>query len=134
MELHYWEKQLILYTKGHYKRIDYKKDIKLFTAKLYALSLEDVGFKSVLHMVLDVYETLCDNGYISFNFKTFISTLLRESAFKSEDHKIDEYDILHKLLAEIQNIPVLSKGLDLGEADAELLEEIMTDICRKVGN
>lgn len=127
MELHYWEKQLILYTKGHFKRIDYKKDIKLFTAKLYALGLEDVGSKNVLHMVLDIYNALCENGYINFNFKTFIFSLLRESAFKSEPHKIDDYGILHKLLAEIQNIPVLSKGLDLGEPDSELLGEMMAD-------
>ncbi|HDR7922271.1 hypothetical protein [Bacillus paranthracis] len=127
MELHYWEKQLILYTKGHFKRIDYKKDIKLFTAKLYGLGLEDVGMQNVLHMVLDVYETLCENGYINFKLKTFIATLLKKSAFKGESNKIDAYDILHELLAEIQGIPVLSKGLDLGEADRELLEEIMTD-------
>ncbi|WP_257142918.1 MULTISPECIES: hypothetical protein [Bacillus cereus group] len=127
MELHYWEKQLILYTKGHFKRIDYKKDLKLFTAKLYALGLEDVGSKNILHMVLDIYETLCENGYINFNFKTFIFNLLRESSFKSDSHSIDDNDILHKLLAEIQNIPVLSKGLDLGEPDSELLGEIMAD-------
>ncbi|MFJ8528522.1 hypothetical protein [Bacillus sp. NPDC094106] len=127
MELHYWEKQLILYTKGHFKRIDYKKDIKLFTAKLYGLGLEDVGMQNVLHMVLDVYETLCKNGYINFNLKTFIATLLKKSAFKSESNKIDGYDILQELLAEIQNIPVLSKGLDLGEADRELLEKINVD-------
>ncbi|MGH0533159.1 hypothetical protein ACQVP7_27065 [Bacillus paranthracis] len=127
MELYYWEKQLILYTKGHFKRIDYKNDIKLFTAKLYGLGLEDVGIQNVLHMVLDVYNTLCENGFINFNLKTFIFSLLRESSFKSEPHKIDEYDILHKLLAEIQGIPVLSKGLDLGEADNELLEKIIAD-------
>lgn len=127
MELHYWEKQLILYTKGHFKRIDYKKDLKLFTAKLYGLGLEDVGMQNVLHMVLDVYETLCENGYINFKLKTFIATLLKKSAFKSESNKINTYDILHELLAEIQDIPVLSNGLDLGEADRELLEKIMID-------
>ncbi|KXY51058.1 hypothetical protein AT268_31640 [Bacillus cereus] len=127
MELHYWEKQLILYTKGHFKRIDYKKDIKLFTAKLYGLGLEDVGMQNVLHMVLDVYETLCENGCINFKLKTFIATLLKKSAFKGEPHKIDEDDILHELLAEIQGISVLNTGLDLGEANRELLEEIMTD-------
>lgn len=127
MELHYWEKQLILYTKGHFKRIDYKKDLKLFTAKLYGLGLEDVGMQNVLHMVLDVYETLCENGYINFKLKTFIATLLKKTAFKSESNKIDAYDILHELLAEIQGIPVLSNGLDLGEADRELLEKIMID-------
>ncbi|MFE8094443.1 hypothetical protein [Bacillus toyonensis] len=127
MELHYWEKQLILYTKGHFKRIDYKKDLKLFTAKLYGLGLEDVGMQNVLHMVLDVYETLCENGYINFKLKTFIATLLKKSAFKSESNKIDAYDVLQELLAEIQGISVLRNGLDLGKADRELLEKIMTD-------
>ncbi|AFV21553.1 MULTISPECIES: hypothetical protein [Bacillus] len=127
MELHYWEKQLILYTKGHFKRIDYKKDIKLFTAKLYGLGLEDVGMQNILHMVLDIYEALCENGYINFKLKTFIATLLKKSAFKSESNKIDAYDILQELLAEIQGISVLRNGLDLGKADRELLEEIMTD-------
>lgn len=127
MELHYWEKQLILYTKGHFKRIDYKKDLKLFTAKLYGLGLEDVGMQNVLHMVLDVYETLCENGYINFKLKTFIATLLKKSAFKSESNKIDAYDILQELLAEIQGISVLRNGLDLGKADRELLEKIITD-------
>lgn len=127
MELHYWEKQLILYTKGHFKHIDYKKDLKLFPAKLYGLDLKDVGTENALHMVLDLYHTLCENGFIKFNFKMFISNLLRESSFKNESYKIDEYDILYRLLAEIQGIPVLSKGLDLGEVDSELFNKIMTD-------
>lgn len=120
MELHYWEKQLILYTKGHFKHIDYKKDLKLFSTKLYGLDLEDVEIHNVLHIILDLYQTLCKNGFIKFNFKMFISNLLRESTFKNGLHKFDEYDILYSMLAEIQSIPVLSKGLDLGEADNEL--------------
>ncbi|PGT89810.1 hypothetical protein [Bacillus thuringiensis] len=121
MELHYWEKQLILYTKGHFKRMDYRKDLKLFTARLYGLGLEDVGTRITLHMVIDVYETLCENGYINCTIKTFISSLLRKS------NTVDVYDILNTLLSEIQGIPVASKGLDLGEADRELLATIMAD-------
>ncbi|MEC3148073.1 hypothetical protein, partial [Bacillus thuringiensis] len=91
------------------------------------LGLEDVGMQNILHMVLDIYEALCENGYINFKLKTFIATLLKKSAFKSESNKIDAYDILQELLAEIQGISVLRNGLDLGKADRELLEEIMTD-------
>lgn len=127
VEIHYWEKQLILYTKGHFKRIDYKKDIKLFPAKLYGLGVDQVDMKNVLHMVVDIYDTLCKNKYIDFNLKTFIHSLLRESAFKGTSHKTNVDDILNMLLAEIQNIPVVSKGLDLGKADGELLEKIQLE-------
>jgi predicted aldo/keto reductase-like oxidoreductase len=72
MNLHKIEKQLILYTKGHFKRIKYEQDLKYFAAELYALSPEQVEWYSISHMVTDVYQKLVDHGLISFNLKNFL--------------------------------------------------------------
>ncbi|MEB9467871.1 hypothetical protein P4J10_14445 [Bacillus cereus] len=128
MEFDYWEKQLILYTKGHFKRINYEKDIKHFAANLYGLKLKQVSTDNVLHMVLDIYEKLCLNDYIKFNFKNFISDLFKKSYFTDKGDKVDLSDILNQVLSQIQNIPVVRSGLDLGEVDKELFEKINADI------
>ncbi|WP_437261216.1 hypothetical protein [Bacillus thuringiensis] len=128
MEFDYWEKQLILYTKGHFKCINYEKDIKHFAANLYGLKLEQVSTDNVLHMVLDIYEKLCLNDYIKFNFKNFISDLFKKSYFTDKGGKVDLSDILNQVLSQIQNIPVVRSGLNLGEADKGLFEKINTDI------
>ncbi|PDZ55741.1 hypothetical protein CON15_19565 [Bacillus cereus] len=128
MEIDYWEKQLILYTKGHFKRINYKKDIKHFAANLYGLNLEQVSTDNVLHMVLDIYENLCLNDYIEFNFKNFISDLFKNAYFTDRGDKVDLSDILNQMLSQIQNTPVVRKGLNLGEVDKGLFEKINADI------
>jgi hypothetical protein len=128
MELHYWKKQLILYTKNHFGRIDYEKDLKRFATELYYLSLEHVEKYSVLHMVVDLYQKLVDNEKIPFNLERFISDIFRRSWRERDSREVSYDDVIRQLLAEIQGMEVLGKGLDLGSPNERMLFVIQEDI------
>lgn len=117
-ELHYWEKQLILYTKGHFKRLNYTEDLKWFPAELYGLAIEQVSIENVFHMVVDVYETLGKCGFVRFELKEFLSALFRGSS------SVQLETVIRQLLSEIQGMSVANTGLELGEADKELAKRI----------
>ncbi|MFS1518587.1 hypothetical protein V1503_19300 [Bacillus sp. SCS-151] len=119
VEIHPIEKQLILYTKGHFKRIDYQNDLKFFAAELYGMYPEQVQKYSINHMVVQLYEKLVNAEYIPFTLQRFL-----ENSFKRAWHdgksEIDYDVVLNQILAEIQNTAV--KGMNLGKADLSLLE------------
>lgn len=119
MELTHAEKQLILYTKGHFKRINYMEDLKYFAAHQYNIYPEQVDKRSIMHMVIILYEKLSKGSYINFDLETFINDLFRRAWFKNEDH-ISWETIIQEMLARIQGI--LAKGLDLGKADFSILK------------
>lgn len=116
--LHYWEKQLILYTKGHFKRLNYAEDLKWFPAELYGLEVEQVSIENVFHMVVDVYETLGKYGFVHFELKEFLASLFRGSS------SVQLETVIRQLLSEIQGMSVANTGLELGEADKELAKRI----------
>jgi hypothetical protein len=128
MELHYWKKQLILYTKNHFGRIDYEKDLKRFAAELYYLSPEHVEKYSVLHMVVDLYQRLVDEGHISFKLEGFISDIFRRSFRERNSREVIYDDVLRQMLAEIQGIVVLGANLNLGSPDEKMLLAIQEDM------
>jgi hypothetical protein len=128
MELHYWKKQLILYTKFHFGRIDYEKDLKRFAAELYGQSLEHVEKYSVLHMVVDLYQRLVDDGHISFKLEGFISDIFRRSFRERNSREVNYDDVLRQMLAEIQGIVVLGTNLNLGSPDEKMLLLIQEDM------
>jgi hypothetical protein len=128
MELHYWEKQLILYTKYHFDRLDYDKDLKRFAAELYYLSLEHVEKYGVLHMVVDLYQKLVDNETLSFKLERFISDIFRRSWRERDSREVSYDDVIRQLLAEIQGMQVLGTGLELGSPDEKMLLAIQEDM------
>jgi hypothetical protein len=128
MELHYWKKQLILYTKNHFGRIDYEKDLKRFAAELYYLSLKHVEKYSELHMVVDLYQELVDNEKISFKLERFISDIFRRSRRERDSREVSYDDVVRQLLAEIQGMQVLGTGLELGSPDEKMLLAIQEDM------
>jgi hypothetical protein len=129
MELNYWEKQLILYVKGHFKRVDYDKDLNHFPANLYGLELEQVEQYSVFGMVVGVYQSLVDDGRIKFTLETFISDVFKRSLFEREKkNQINYDDILRQMLGEIQSIKVLGENLELGSPDTNLFKKIQEEI------
>jgi hypothetical protein len=135
MELHYWEKQLILYTKHHFRRIDYDKDLKRFPAEMYGLSLEHVESYSVLGMVVRLYQKLADNGHINFKLESFISDIFKRTWREKGKSEVEYDDILRQMLAEFQNMPVYQndvKVLDLGEVDQDMKADIMKEIEMEV--
>lgn len=123
MELHYWEKQLILYTKGHFDRVDYEKDLKHFPSELYGLGLERTDNYNVLGMVTRLYQNLVDAGHIKFTLEKFISDIFKRATWERNSGDVTHDDILHQLLAEFQCLTVFENGvrvIDLGTADEEL--------------
>jgi hypothetical protein len=129
MELNYWEKQLILYVKGHFKRVDYHRDLNHFPANLYGLELEQEEQYSVFGMVVGLYQTLVDDGHIKFTLEVFISDVFKRSLFEREKkNQVSYNDIIRQMLGEIQNIKVLGVNLDLGKPDETLFKKIQEDV------
>ena len=125
MKLYHYEKQLILYTKNHFKRIDYDRDLKYFAAEHYGLSLESTDDYNVLHMVIDLYQKLIDNDYKGFKIERFISDSFRRSRRERDSNEVSYDDILRQMLSEIQCMQVRGysdkEDLELGEADLSIL-------------
>lgn len=123
MELHKIEKQLILYTKCHFKRVNYEQDLKYFAAELYGLYPEQVELRSISHMVVELYQKLVDHGLITFNLRNFLSDTFRR-AFREENKREVDWNILNReMLSEIQGMQVQDTILEgqLGNADLSLL-------------
>lgn len=121
MELHYWEKQLILATKGHFGSFN-KEILKEFPARYYGFSVKQVSESNILHMVTELFKNLVAEGHIRFDLGEFLSETFRKKG--DSDGKISVEDIYVKMLSEISAIKVLSTNLDLGEPDKELLMHI----------
>lgn len=123
LNLLYIEKQLILYTKGHFKdlgQMDYATDLKYFASELYGLYPEQVEQRSIFHMVITLYQKLINNGYIRFNLEDYMSNLFKRSWLHYNDgNKISRENVLDQMLAEIQGTSV--KGMDLGKPDLTIL-------------
>jgi hypothetical protein len=123
INLHSIEKQLILYTKGHFKEIDYSRDLKYFAAEMYDLDPERVEQYSINHIVTNLYQRLVDTGYIDFSLKDFLQDIFKRSWLYHNSRSIDYQIVLEQMLAEIQNIR--THGLDLGEVDHSILTDLI---------
>jgi hypothetical protein len=133
-ELDYWEKQLIKYTKGHYKRTDYNKDLKYFPYNFFWIPLEEVKIYHIMGMVVRLHEKLVSMGYLTFKMERFIDDIFKRSRFERDDFKtVIREDIIRQLLAEIQGMQVKFNDekhpdLDLGEVDDKLYKVIQDEI------
>jgi Mg2+ and Co2+ transporter CorA len=134
-ELSYWEKQLIKYTKGHYDRIDYNKDLKHFPSAAYWIGLDQVEKYHTLGMIVRLHEKLVKRGDLTFKLESFIDNIYRRSRMERSDYEnVNREDIMRQLLAEIQNMAVQGRGMDLGEADEKLFSVISDNIEKEKGN
>lgn len=121
------EKQLILYTKNHFGRIDYKQDLKYFAAKLYGLSPEQVEWYSISNMITELYQKLYSNGFIYFNLQTFFSETFRRAFREQGKREVNWNTINREILSEIQGMAIRDGEkllLELGKADLKLLPEV----------
>lgn len=114
MKLSQMEKQLILYTKGHFKKSgNLIEDLKVFVGEAYALSLEHVEMYSIYNFVIQTYDKLMYAKYITHQSPTeYLLTKIY-----SRDLKRDDNSLLEFLLGDISIVKV--KGLDLGLVDLE---------------
>ena len=127
MELSYWEKQLILYTKGHYARVDYEKDLKEFPAKAYLLGVEHTDQSNVFNFVTRLYTTLYENGHIPFTLEGFLTNIFKRVRFDKDNNSVDRMTIMKQMLADIQGMRVLGR-IELGEPDEELRKKINKEV------
>lgn len=126
MELHEIEKQLILYTKGHFGKIDYEKDLKYFAAELYGLYPEQVEWYSIFNMTIKLYQKLIDAGLIDFKLINFLSETFRRAYREEYEDKIDWMTVIRQILGEIQGMQVYEGDkilIELGNADLSLIPE-----------
>ena len=123
MDLHNTEKQLILYAKNHFGRIDYGEDLKYFAARLYGLDPEQVEIYMIRNMVIELYQKLISGGYLSFQLKAFMNGLFKRSWREKGRHEIDHSLLLRELLGDIQGMKV--KDIELGETDKSILQNSM---------
>lgn len=125
MEIHYWEKQLILYTKMHYSHIDYENHLKHFAAKLYGLDLKYTDPYNVFGMVVRLYQKLVDQGNIYFSLERFLTdTFRRSNRERGKMNEMNDMDIMRQMLAEIQNTRVRDTILNLGDVDEEMFKTL----------
>jgi hypothetical protein len=124
VELTHMEKQIILYTKGHFTSeiggINYNRDLKYFAAKIYGLWPKQVEKRTLFHMIVTLYQKLIDAGYIKFDLEEYLSRLMKRAWLHYDMKDISFENILDQMLAEIQGTTV--KGMELGEADLSILE------------
>ena len=120
------EKQLILYTKHHFKRIDYDNDLKYFAVELYGLYPEQVEKYSILNMVVDVYQKLIDLEYIELKLNKFIDIIFQGAWMR--DGKISKDDLIKRMLGVIQETATGDLLKDL-KADHSIIkyEDCITD-------
>lgn len=126
----YYEKQLILYTKGHFGPVNYDNDVlKLFAAKLYDLEINRVDPYNINHMVIYLYEALVEQGFIVKPLINLFDMFFKE-ANKDQRKAVLAQDITITLLKLMQGIKVKDDNdsflIELGTADKNLKKEIET--------
>lgn len=125
MELNYWEKQLILYTKNHFEKIDYDGELRYFPSKLYGLYLEHTEDYNVFGMVVRLYQRLVDMELLTFSLEGFLNDAFRRSLIeRGKNDELNRRDIMRLMLAAIQNMNVMGTHLDLGVRDDELFKTL----------
>lgn len=129
LELHHYEKQLIKYTKGHFKRdLDYKNDVKYFDAELYGLSVEDTPDYSVFNMVIGLYQELIDTRYIREDLKSLFGELFKRASWNGSKNNINYDDVIEYMLVSFQGLQIkgydnVLDNIELGETDATIFAE-----------
>jgi hypothetical protein len=130
LELNYWEKQLILYTKGHFGRVNYERDLKRFPSELYGLSLEHTDNYNVLGMVVRLYQKLVDGYFIRFTLEKFITDIFKRASIERSKNEVSYDDVLRQMLAELQGLQVREGEeliIDLGKADEDMKATIQEE-------
>lgn len=122
MTLDYWEKQLVLYTKRKYLRVDYDEDLNTIVGNAYGFYAKDVDFHNTISFVSGVFEKLVEQKVIAFNLKTFITDTLKSASRFGGESKIDWHDVIKEMLVEISGCVI--EGLKDWEVDKKLLIEI----------
>lgn len=122
-ELTYWQKQLILYTKGHYGPMRFIfDDLSSFAAELFDLPVDEVTQQNVNAMIEITIDTLLKHGVVK-------STIWRDMTHQliRDNHTVDLDNTsryISYMLASMQGIHVVNHNLALGTVSAPMYQRI----------
>lgn len=129
MALTHYQKQIILWTKDHFR--DYPDmTLEKLVAKTYDLQLEQVTERNIYNILLDIYGALVKEGLLHFSLERFLLDAFKQNRYSNESGQdgqvIRRKDLIRLLIAELQGLKVWDdlmkvKLLDLGEADLSLI-------------
>lgn len=132
MELTYWEKQLILYSKLHFPRSGDLDDVKLMVAKEYGLPLKYVDNQTLSDFLFGLHEKLVENDFIRFDLENFIVVMFHMRSMLSHKDVVTIADVLFEIIDQIRSIPVNDpehqKVINLGKPDQNLFNVISNKI------
>lgn len=107
--LNHSEKQIVLYSKGHFQTTDMIEDIRQITAKAFAIPVESTHFYHLYNYITSIFLKLHEASYITDTMESFLCSLFKwKSVLKPEDMVI-------KMMGQISIVK--ASGLYLGEAD-----------------
>lgn len=122
-ELQDW-RHIWLYAKGHYKRGDLMKDLKVLIGHHAALMPEHVSDEDILIVLCEnAIPYLTTEGNVDYRMRKFFEDLI--FATHHENRPLTVADIAQKLLSVLSIVRVMDDEgravINLGEADYELL-------------
>lgn len=129
MALTHHQKQIILWTKDHFREHP-EMTLEKLVAKTYDLQLEHVTERNIYSILLVIYEELVQEGLLHFSLETFLLDAFKQNRYSNESGQdgqvIRRKDLIQLLIAELQGLKVWDdlmkvKFIDLGEADLTLL-------------
>lgn len=126
MGLRFIDKQVVLYTKGHYNK-DVTGDggaltLEHFAAWYYDLRLGSVNESIVYNLVMDVYTRLEGEGYVSVQVDEMFARLFKDMHWAGGSG-ITRGMVIRYLLDEMQSIQVYDDVTDEMLIDLETSEE-----------
>lgn len=112
--LEYGEKQLVLYTKGHFVKTNLLEDLKKICSVRFEIPEKSVEFYIVYNAVTDIFLKLHKSNHIEEGLEDFFKSLFKWSPVLTPE------DFLEKMLSPVSMVK--AKGLELGSADPQYLE------------
>lgn len=124
MELTFWQKQLILYTKGQYGKIDYDRHLKYFAGLHFEIHIDHITEHHIFKLVSKTYHDLQKRQLVTFNFERFMCDVFRNAKFDGRED-VQLKDVIIRLLSEISSCNNLG-SLELGEK-VDSLEKVLKE-------
>lgn len=111
--LSHCEKQIVLYTKGHFTKKDLIEDLRAIVAESFAIPIESTYFYHIYNHVTRIFLKLHEAEYITESMEDFLCGLFKwNRVLKPED-------MINEMLGKISIVK--AAGLNLGEADGKYL-------------
>jgi len=128
MSLSSFDKQLILFSKGHFSKIDGFK-IEDIISYEYDLDIKSVTEDILLRLLVESLQRVTEAGLVRFSYREMFSDMFRNRMYSGGNGKsIIAEDIISFILGQYSNIRVLNDDLtpifDLGEVIQEIIDRV----------